>query len=83
MQTYLKMPYAGYRSSSNVEGQGVYGRYWSVSPNISDASRAYGCGYDPYRISPQGNYGRNTGYSIRCFKDFSVIPDSSWTVLYQ
>lgn len=85
MGTYLKMPMAGYRSYSNAStsGAGSTGYYWSSSPFHSDANYAYDLYFHSWNIYPDSNYGCANGYSVRCFKDASVIPTSSWTTLYQ
>lgn len=82
MKTYLLMPFAGYRiySSAGVNTQGSYGTYWSSTRyNSNDAYRLY---FDSTALGPQGAGRRASGFSVRCFKDSPVVPDSSWTTLY-
>ena len=82
MGTYLKMPKAGRRlyDNASVNNVGSIGYYWSSTPN--GASSAYDLYFNSSSISPQHNSYRSYGFSVRCFKDFSVVPDSSWTTLY-
>lgn len=82
MGTYLKMPMAGYRYywSSNVENAGTYGRYWCYT-RYSDVN-AYCLYFRSSSLNPQNGYGRANGLTVRCFKDSSTIPTSSWTTLY-
>ena len=82
MGTYLKMPKAGRRdyNNANVYYVGSDGNYWSSTPY--NASNAYSLLFDSSSIYPQYDIGRSLGFSVRCFKDFSVVPDSSWTTLY-
>lgn len=80
--TYLKMPMAGsrYSSSSNVGSVGTYGGYWS--------STAYSTGNAYFLRLNSSSFAQSTNsraaaFSVRCFKDVPVIPDNSWTTLYQ
>jgi hypothetical protein len=81
--TYLKMPKAGWRSSSssNVLDAGSTGYYWSSTPYTADS--AYRLWFDLSSLSPNSGYSRTYGISVRCFKNTPVIPDSNWTTLYQ
>ena len=82
MKTYLKIPFAGYRSrsSSSVGSQGAVARYWS--------STAYSAGYAYYllfyssSLDPQNGDYRAYGFSLRCFKNSPTVPDASWTTLW-
>jgi len=78
----LKLPFAGYRDSSDtgVNGQGIYGLYWSSSRRNTDS--AYYLFFYPTAIGPQDADARARGFSVRCFKNTSTIPTSSWTKLY-
>lgn len=80
--TYLKMPKAGIRSgsSSSVGDVNLNGGYWSST--ASSADRAYSFYFYTSSINPQSDSTRRTGFSVRCFKDAPVNPDSSWTTLY-
>ena len=84
MATYLKMAMAGRRGyfNSYVAGQGTNGYYWSSSPYPSEATDSYNINFSSSKISPQLSSYRSVGLSVRCFKDSPVIPDSSWTTLY-
>ena len=83
MGTYLKMPSAGLRnrSSSGVAGQGSNGYYWAYTAYSS--GRTYYLYITSSSINPQEGGYRGSGFSVRCFKDAPVIPDSNWTTLYQ
>lgn len=82
MGTYLKMPMAGYRngSSSNVGSVGSNGLYWSST--AYSAVYAYSLYFNSSSLSPQTGDDRAYGLTVRCFKDTPIIPDSSWTTLY-
>ena len=82
MANYLKMVMAGYRgySSAGVGNQGSDGRYWSSSrDNSNDAYYLY---FNSTALRPLSAYYRAYGLSVRCFKNSPVVPDSSWTTLY-
>lgn len=83
MGTYLKTPLAGrrVRSSSSVDGQGIYGCYWSSTAYSADS--AYYLYFSSSLLIPQDGLHRAYGFSVRCFKNSSVVPDNSWTTLYQ
>lgn len=79
---YLKLPLAWRREydSGWVAAQGAQCFYWSSS-SYSDVRWAY-------LLKNEGWYAMTRNrktfwFSIRPFKDVSVQPDSSWTVLYQ
>ena len=80
----LKLPFAGFRDnwSADVVGQGNNGNYWSSSRY--DANNAYNLYFNSggSSISTQGYNYRASGYSVRCFKNEAVQPDSSRTKLY-
>ena len=80
--TYLKMPMAGKRSYNNTDVSlvGSYGHYWSSTPD--DANYVYYLFFYSSNITQDINP-RAYGFSVRCFKDTPVTPDSSWTTLYQ
>lgn len=79
--TYLKMPMASYRyyTSSSVSTAGT-GRYWSSTNSASNSSALR---FDSSSLYPQNSYYRANGFTIRCFKDTPIIPNSSRTTLYQ
>lgn len=81
--TYLKMPMAGsrYPSSSNVGSVGTYGGYWSSTPYTS-AGNSYFLRLNSSSLTQSSN-SRAGAFSVRCFKDVPVIPDSNWNTLYQ
>ena len=57
------LPGAGYRSGSSVYSPGIFGGYWSATPNGADA--AYGLYYYSGYLDPAWNYSRNHGLSVR------------------
>ncbi len=82
MESVLKMPRAGYRSfaSAGITDQGDYASYWSCTAYIN--GRAYSLDFESTSLSPQHDNYRSYGYSVRCFKDTPVTPDSGWTTLH-
>ncbi len=76
------MPFAGFRSGSNavVGNQGTTAFYWSSTS--SSASSAYYFLASSTALEAQSAYYRADGNTIRCFKDSPVVPDNSWTTLY-
>ena len=83
MGTYLKMPRAWSRSgsTSGVIFQNEYWNYWHSS--YSQWGIAYELQFTSSTLNPQdSNSYISNAYSIRPFKDSPVIPDSSWTTLY-
>lgn len=83
MVTYLKMPLAGLRhyASAGVYYQGTDACYWSSTAYSADD--AYRLDFGWAGLNPQYRSERSDGFSVRCFKDTPVIPDSNWTTLYQ
>ena len=82
IKTYLKMPFAGSRewSSSNVVTQDTNGYYWCSTAWNNNS--AYYFAFNSTAIFSQNSNRREYGFPIRAFKDFSVVPDNSWTTLY-
>lgn len=79
---YLKIPLAWYRNNSKTVGDvDSYGYYWCSSPNTSDSSLAREIIIRTSTIQLNSHY-KSYWFSIRPFKDTSVIPTSSWTKLY-
>lgn len=80
--TYLKLPIAGRRGMDwPIYNVGWSGFYWSSSVKSDDDRQAYNLSINSSWFST-GFQSKAQGYSIRCFKDSPIIPDSSWTVLY-
>ena len=82
--TNLHMPFAGSRDyfSADLIDQGSYGYYWSSSPYGSDSpNRACNLNLDSSNVYANDCRSRANGFSVRCFKDSYVTPDSSWTVV--
>mgnify|MGYP007115351896 CR=1 FL=1 len=80
MKIYMKMPFPGYRnSSSNINNIGSYGDYWS---STASGRNAYNLSISSSSINTQSSWSRSSGFSVRCFKDTSTIPTSSWTTLF-
>ena len=83
INTYLKMPYAWRRAANNA---GLYyqGSEWYYrSSSRYDGTRAYHLISNSYNIVPNNYLDRAYGMSIRAFKNTPVVPNSSWTKLYQ
>lgn len=79
VMTYLKMPKAWVRRTNwNPERQGDYGFYWASEWDVWN-------GYS-YRLDLPDREASETfakyGEPIRPFKDTPVIPDNTWTTLY-
>lgn len=81
-KTYLKMPLAGYRegTSSNIKNVDVGGHYLTCTPY--QTYRAWIVYINSTMFDPGYTIGRAFWYSIRCFKNDPVIPNSNWTTLY-
>ena len=81
MKTYLKMPYAWYRNQTNgnTGAQGTGWRYWSYLRLNTNAASILS-----FQSNGLGNSNANAAYgmSIRPFKDEAVIPDNTWTMLF-
>lgn len=80
--TYLKLPRAGYRlyNSASVSDGGSWGHYWSYTSYGSTNARSLYNGSSI--IDASWSEYRASWLSIRCFKNVSVTPTSSWTKLY-
>lgn len=80
--TYLKMPASWNRmyASSSVGNAWNYGSYWSCV--ASNAYSAYYVSFGPSSISSAGSLTKASWFPIRPFKDVAVVPDTSWTTLY-
>ena len=78
----LKLPFAGYRLSSNSKTsyQGSNGYYWSSRRYNADS--AYNLRFGSSSFYTQTNYYRAYSLSVRWFKNSPVVPTSSWTKLY-
>ena len=57
------LPGAGYRDGESVISAGIFGGYWSATPN--GAGNAYGLYYYSGWLSPAYNLGRSHGGSVR------------------
>ena len=82
--TNLHMPLAGYRdySPATISSQGSTGQYWSSSPNSAESNRTCYLYLTSSRVSTTySTYARAYSFSVRCFKNTYVTPDSSWTVV--
>ena len=78
---YLKMPTAWHRynTTAEVNNVGYRGDYWSATPH---SNSIYCLTFDDNSFTPQNMDDRSLWNTIRCFKDYPVIPTSSWTTLY-
>ena len=85
MKTYLKMPLAGFRNFPWwwEDSQGSIGNYWTSTKRlwVNVWCIAFDASSTPVNLQ---NYSssRTYGYSVRWFKDSPIIPDNSWTILY-
>ena len=79
----LHMPFAGYRTYRDVSlgSQGSYGRYLSSSPYSNSTDNISTLMMNSSSVNANTSFYRTHGYSMRCFKDSYVSPDSNWTVV--
>ena len=77
-KTAFKLPLAGGRSSSNASlyNQGSDGNYWSSSPTSASSSNARLLYLYSSDVHANSNYYRAYGFSVRCFKDSYVAPQT-------
>ena len=77
--SYLHMPFAGIRWSSNaaIGNQGSKSYYLSSSPHSNSARYLFLSSSEVYTTY----YDRANGFSVRCFKNSFELPTSSWTVI--
>ena len=62
------LPGAGYRMGESLESKGIFGGYWSATPN--GAGNAYGVYYySDYLDTAWNNYTRNHGLSVRLVRE--------------
>lgn len=78
----LHMPFAGRRNrpDASLNNQGSYGYYWSSSPDSAN-DYARSISLSSSSVSARSTSSRGVGFSIRCFKNEYIAPDSSWTVV--
>ena len=83
VKTYLKIPLTGTLQPSNGSKAGVNSTaaYWSVTAS-SWSQYVYSLGIDPFGVSENNTSVRATWAPVRPFKNTPVVPDSSWTTLY-
>ena len=69
----LLLPPAGHRNYSpgllTYQGSNAY--YWASTPN---GINAYNLGINATYLSPQNNFNRAYGFSLRCFKNTPSVP---------
>ena len=77
----LKLPKAGSRDYSNgtLSTQWVLGLYWTCSAAASDAINLSIMSND---INSMNAYWKADALPVRAFKNTSVTPDNTWTMLY-
>ena len=84
LKTYLKIPFAWYLaitgSSTYIDSRNNSCSLWSSSRYSSWYSRVIWGSSSYFDVTWYGN--RNKWYWVRPFKDESVIPNNSWTRLY-
>lgn len=59
------LPAAGNRDGATVSNAGSRGRYWSSTPNASNANHAYSVYFISGNLYPQNGYNRRNGFSVR------------------
>jgi len=79
-KTYLKLPFAWRRDLYGDEISGYDGYYWSCTAQWTRNAYFLQTGS---RTFDTNNERRGLAFPIRPFKDIPVVPDSSWTTLYQ
>ena len=79
----LKMPFAWWilYNNATISWQWTQWQYWASTQYSS--TNAYRLFMSWTNMVSQANYYKSTWYSIRPFKNTTVQPDESWTVLYQ
>ena len=81
MGTYLKMPIAGCRTTdSSIKNVGMYAYYWTATAHAVDNVEYIIFSSDSLFYHDWAY--RASAFSIRWFRDSPVIPDNSWTTLY-
>lgn len=81
MGTYLKMPIAGCRTTdSSIKNVGMYAYYWTATAHSVDNVEYIIFSSDSLFYHDWAY--RASAFSIRWFRDSPVIPDNSWTTLY-
>jgi len=81
LENYLKMPGASYRQYNSYKYQWEWCYYWS-STN-ANRQQAYKLVASDSSLNPSDyTYTHTIWANIRPFKDSPIIPDSSWTTLY-
>ena len=63
------LPAAGLREGTSVKNVGSEGRYWSSTPNLALANRAYRLYFSSSDVSPDNHIPRYYGYSVRLVQD--------------
>lgn len=82
-KNYLKIPLAWYLSyqNSGIQERWAYWYYWACSS--SDIGYAYSLYFHSASINPWSSNKKTNWFPIRWFKDSSVVPDNTRTVLKQ
>jgi hypothetical protein len=87
LYNYLKMPYAWFINNANYAYQfnWQYWFYWSSSSNSNDWTKWLFLQYDASSFCevPVNWWWKTMWAKIRPFKNEAVVPDSTWTVIYQ
>lgn len=64
------LPAAGNRYQTLINNVGSYGYYWSASHYDNNSTKAYGLFFDDSYLSPQDDFPRFIGCSVRLVKDY-------------
>ena len=83
LRIYLKIPYAWYRWESSWNPIVQWYMWWYWSSKAYNNQQAKVMEINSSQLYPNFEWYISIGRSIRPFKNEVVIPDSSWTVLYQ
>ena len=81
---HLKIPFAWYRNRSNWAVTADWGAIWLWASDASWTSAYYMYWTSNWSTILNVSLGNKWfGYNIRPFKNYTVMPDSSWDVIYQ
>ena len=77
-QNVFLLPMAGYRnySDASLSNQGSFGLFWSSSPSSAGSNYARRLGLDSSYVYANLSDYRAFGFSVRCFKDSSLAPNT-------
>lgn len=79
---YLKMPDAWFRSPLAAARQNIWTQWFYRSSTAGSNGLSYIFSLTSSSLNISWPTWRSFGSSLRCFKDIPVVPDNSWTTLY-